>query len=71
MDIDIECQEKKMEENLKKYAKVAGKIVGKIRGKNLRKIKKMWLKCQDDETIMCEGVIRYSYIFKNFKEKGR
>ena len=51
--------------------KVAGKILGKIRGKNLRKIKKMWLKCQDDETIMCEGVIRYSYIFKNFKEKGR
>ena len=59
------------EKNGRKSEEVAGKIVGKIRGKNLRKIKKMWLKCQDDETIMCEGVIRYSYIFKNFKEKGR
>lgn len=29
MDIDIECQEKKMEENLKKYAKSCWKNCGK------------------------------------------
>ena len=66
MDIDIECQEKKVEENLKKYVKSCWKNCRK----NLCKIKKMWLKCQDDETIMCEGVIRYSYIQEISKKKA-
>lgn len=30
----------------------------------------MWLKCKGDKTIMCEGVIRYSYIQEISKKKA-